>query len=323
MTERLLISNARLVDPTTGRDERGSIALADGRIVASGTAAPKDFTPERTIDADGAVVSPGLVDLCARLGEPGHETEGLLESELAAAVAGGVTSLVCPPDTQPVLDQPGLVEMLKFRARNLDLARVYPLGALTRGLAGEALTEMAELTDRLYRLSQPTWSRDTSPARALLTRPLRYRLRGRTTCLGRLRQWTARLAWRGAVIAEISPWDDLRVVRRHRARSSEPARTPPAEWSPGNAEALRDRATQHPLCTSRVDMGSSTRERLGPPLCQQRDLDAIRAAGGTIDALYDHPGRATPSTALRGGEPGPRPALMLLGPRQWRGRAPP
>src|SRR5207249_2759714 len=86
-------------------------------------------------------------DLAARLREPGHEHEGMLESEMAAAVAGGVTSLVCPPDTEPVLDEPGLVQMLKFRARNLNLAHLYPLGALTRGLNGEVLTAMAELTD--------------------------------------------------------------------------------------------------------------------------------------------------------------------------------
>ena len=71
----------------------------------------------------------------------------MLESEMAAAVAGGVTSLVCPPDTDPVLDEPGLVEMLKFRAEKLHQARLFPLGALTRGLAGEVLTEMAELTE--------------------------------------------------------------------------------------------------------------------------------------------------------------------------------
>src|SRR6476620_604500 len=118
MSERILISNARLLDPATGHDARGSLAIADGRIVAAGAKAPADFGPERTIDAEGSVVAPGLVDLCARLGEPGHEHDGLLESELAAAVAGGVTSLVCPPDTDPVLDEPGLVEMLKFRARN-------------------------------------------------------------------------------------------------------------------------------------------------------------------------------------------------------------
>ena len=90
---------------------------------------------------------PGLVDLAARLREPGYEHEGMLESEMAAAVAGGVTSLVCPPDTDPVLDEPGLVEMLKFRAEKLQRARLFPLGALTRGLAGEVLTEMAELTE--------------------------------------------------------------------------------------------------------------------------------------------------------------------------------
>ena len=87
------------------------------------------------------------MDLAARLREPGHEHEGMLESEMAAAVAGGVTSLVCPPDTDPVPDEPGLVEMLKFRAEKLHQSRLFPLGALTRGLAGEVLTEMAELTE--------------------------------------------------------------------------------------------------------------------------------------------------------------------------------
>jgi len=92
-------------------------------------------------------VCPGLVDLSARLREPGLEYKATLESEMQAAVAGGVTSLVCPPDTDPPLDEPGLVEMLKFRARSLNQARVFPLGALTQGLQGERLTEMAELHD--------------------------------------------------------------------------------------------------------------------------------------------------------------------------------
>jgi dihydroorotase len=114
---------------------------------AIGKVAAGDFTPHKTIDAGGCIVAPGLVDLAVRLREPGHEHEGMLESEMAAAVAGGVTSLVCPPDTDPVLDEPGLVEMLKFRAEKLHQARVFPLGALTRGLQGEVLTEMAELTE--------------------------------------------------------------------------------------------------------------------------------------------------------------------------------
>jgi len=88
-----------------------------------------------------------LVDLSARLREPGFEHKATLESEMAAAVAGGVTSLACPPDTDPPLDEPGLVEMLKHRARSLNQAHVYPLGALTLGLKGERITEMAELVD--------------------------------------------------------------------------------------------------------------------------------------------------------------------------------
>ena len=143
---KLLIRGGRLIDPASGLDRLGDLAIAGDRVIALGEVS-RDFTPERTIDASGLVVAPGLVDLAARLREPGHEHEGMLESELAAAAAGGVTSLVCLPDTDPPLDEPGLVEMLKFRARNLNQAHLYPLGTLTRGLAGEVLTEMAALTE--------------------------------------------------------------------------------------------------------------------------------------------------------------------------------
>jgi len=99
------------------------------------------------IDATDLIVCPGLIDLSARLREPGFEYKATLESEMRAAVAGGITSLACPPDTDPVLDEPGLVEMLKHRAKQLNLAHVYPLGALTTQLAGKELTEMCELTE--------------------------------------------------------------------------------------------------------------------------------------------------------------------------------
>ncbi len=143
---KLHIKNGRIMDPATGLDQIGDVAIAAGRIVALGQM-PADFTPNRVIDASGCVIAPGLIDLAARMREPGHEHEGMLESELAAAVAGGVTSLVCPPDTDPVLDEPGLVEMLKFRAEKHHQSRVFPLGALTRGLQGETLVEMVQLTD--------------------------------------------------------------------------------------------------------------------------------------------------------------------------------
>jgi dihydroorotase len=122
------------------------VFVADGRIAAIGDA-PAGFRADRVIDATGLVVAPGLVDLSARLREPGLEHKATLESEIHAAVAGGVTSLACPPDTDPPLDEPGLVEMLTQRARMLHQARVHPVGALTQGLDGAELAEMGELAE--------------------------------------------------------------------------------------------------------------------------------------------------------------------------------
>src|SRR5690348_14503518 len=130
---KLHIKNGRLIDPANGIDASRDLYLADGKIAAVG-AAPAGFQADQTIDAQGLVVAPGLVDLSARLREPGYEYKATLESELQAAIQGGVTSLVCPPDTDPVLDEPGLVEMLRHRARSMNQAHVYPLGALTVGL---------------------------------------------------------------------------------------------------------------------------------------------------------------------------------------------
>lgn len=141
---RILIRNGRIVDPASGRDAAGDLLLADGRIAALDGAA-SGAGAERVIDAGGLVVAPGLIDLSARLREPGFEFKATLESEMEAAVAGGVTSLACPPDTDPPLDEPGLVDMLRRRAKALERARLYPVGALTVKLEGERLTEMAEL----------------------------------------------------------------------------------------------------------------------------------------------------------------------------------
>jgi len=136
---KLLIKGGRVIDPASGRDEVGDIFIAAGKI--SG----EKLKADRTIDAKGLVVAPGLIDLAARLREPGHGYKATLESEMDAAVAGGVTSLACPPDTAPPLDEPGLVDMLRRRAKALSRARVYPIGALTVKLAGERLTEMSVL----------------------------------------------------------------------------------------------------------------------------------------------------------------------------------
>ncbi len=143
---KLQIKNGHLIDPVNDMDGRHDLFIAAGKVVGIDTA-PDGFQAEQVIDATGLLVIPGLVDLCARLREPGYEYKATLESELVAAVHGGVTSLVCPPDTDPVLDESGLVGMLRQRARAQHLAHVYPLGALTVGLKGEQLTEMAALTE--------------------------------------------------------------------------------------------------------------------------------------------------------------------------------
>ncbi|MEQ1882534.1 MAG: dihydroorotase [Burkholderiales bacterium] len=142
----LHLSGGRVIDPASGADKIQDVFIDGGKIVGLGSA-PAGFRPARTIDARSLVICPGLVDLSVRLREPGYEYKATLESEMSAAVAGGVTSLACPPDTDPPLDEPGLVEMLKHRARNLNQAHVYPLGALTLALKGEKLTEMAELVE--------------------------------------------------------------------------------------------------------------------------------------------------------------------------------
>ena len=143
---KLHIQHGHLIDPANGIDAQHDVFIDAGKVVGIGMP-PDGFIADQVIDAGGLIVAPGLVDLSVRLREPGYEYKATLESEMQAALQGGVTSLVCPPDTDPVLDEPGLVEMLKYRALSLNQAHVYPLGALTMGLKGASLTEMAELTE--------------------------------------------------------------------------------------------------------------------------------------------------------------------------------
>jgi len=305
---RTLISGGRIVDPASGVDLAGDLAIAGGRIVAVGSA-PSDFEPEHRIDARGCIVAPGLVDLAARLREPGYEHEGMLESELQAAAAGGVTSLVCPPDTEPVLDEPGLVEMLKLRARKLSRCRLFPLGALTRGLEGAALTEMVELTEAgCVGFSQAEVAvRDTQ----VLQRALQYAATfGYTVWLRPQDPWLGNgVAARGALatrlglagipvsaetIALHTVFDLVRETgaRVHLCRLSSAAgvellRAAKAERLPVTADV-----SINSLFLTDVDIGYfNTAMRLVPPLRQQRDRDALRAAlaDGAIDALVsDH-----------------------------------
>ena len=133
----ILIENGRVIDPKNAVDRNNCpLYIADGRIAGVGVA-PDGFVAEQTIDATGCVVCPGLIDLGARLNS--------IEAELAAAVAGGVTSVVVPPDADPPLDEPELADRLVHRGKEIRKARVLPLGALTLGLQGERLSELAGL----------------------------------------------------------------------------------------------------------------------------------------------------------------------------------
>ena len=143
---RTVIQGGRVIDPAHQTDRVADLYIADGRIVSLGEP-PANFTPERIIDARDGIVCPGLIDLCARLREPGQEQKATIASETRAAAAGGVTTLVCAPDTDPVIDEPAVVEWIRRRAKFAGQARVLALGALTHRLRGERLAEMAALQE--------------------------------------------------------------------------------------------------------------------------------------------------------------------------------
>jgi len=138
------IINGHLIDPANQIDEAKDLHIANGKILAIGHA-PEGFSAEQTIDANGQIICPGLVDLSARLREPGDEHKATIASETAAAAKGGITTLCCPPDTNPVIDTPAVAEMIQHKAQQSGFCRVLPIGALTKGLQGEQLSEMAAL----------------------------------------------------------------------------------------------------------------------------------------------------------------------------------
>lgn len=139
-----VIRGGRIIDPANHVDRTADLFVQRGKIAGIGTA-PEDFSADAEIDAHGRIVCPGLVELSARLREPGLEHKATIESETRAAAAGGITTLCCPPDTDPVIDTPAVVELIRQRADQAGLSRVVTLGALTQGLGGERLSEAAAL----------------------------------------------------------------------------------------------------------------------------------------------------------------------------------
>ncbi|MES2048209.1 MAG: dihydroorotase [Pseudomonadota bacterium] len=306
---KIHIKNGRVIDPANKIDAIQDVFITAGKIVAIGQQ-PTDFVANKTIDASGLVVAPGLVDLSARLREPGFEYRATLESELQAAMRGGVTSLVCPPDTDPVLDEAGLVEMLKQRAKTQNKAHVYPLGALTVGLHGEALTEMAALTAAgCVGFSQAEVPiADTN----VLQRALQYAatfgytvwLRPQDAFIGKggvahSGPLASRLGLSGVpVMAETIALHTLFELMRatdakvHLCRISSAAGLELVRQAKKEGLALSCDVGAHHVHLTDADIGYfDSNARMTPPLRSQRDRDAIKAAllDGTIDAICsDH-----------------------------------
>lgn len=141
---RIAIENGRVIDPANGIDSVTTVFVGGNVIAGIGTL-PEGFAPERCIDATGCLVLPGLVDIAARLREPGQEQKATIASESCAAAASGITTLVCPPDTDPPIDSPAEVELVTRCAKAAGGAFVHAVGALTHGLEGNRLAEMAAL----------------------------------------------------------------------------------------------------------------------------------------------------------------------------------
>jgi dihydroorotase len=301
---RIHIRNGRIVDPATGKDAQGDLFIADGKI------AEEFARPDRVIDAKGLVVAPGFVDLAARLREPGFEYKATLESELDAAAAGGVTRLACPPDTDPPLDEPGLVDMLRRRASALSRARVHPVGALTVKLAGEALTEMGQLTDAgCVAFSQGNRS---MPDNQVLWRALQYAatfgykvwLRAEDGALARggvahdgematrlglpgIPSFAETIALGGLIELVRATGARVHLCRLSTASAVELVRRAKAEKLPLTCDV-----GIHHLHLSDMDLGYfDSHCRLEPPLRSQRDRDALSRglADGVVDCLVsDH-----------------------------------
>jgi dihydroorotase len=301
----IVIKGGRVVDPASGRDADGDVFISKGSIVE-----PFKNKPDKTIDARNLVVAPGLIDLAARLREPGEEYKATLASEMDAAVAGGVTSLACPPDTHPPLDEPGLVDMLRRRAKALARARVYPVGALTVKLAGERLSEMSVLAEAgCVAFSQANVPiADTQ----VLWRALQYAATfGYPVWLRAEDKWLSRegVAHDGEMstrlgLAGIPSFTEtialgtlLQLVRAtgarvHFCRLSTAAAVDMVRAAKKEKLPVTCDVGIHYVHLSDTDLGYyDSHCRLDPPLRSQRDRDALAAglADGTIDcAVSDH-----------------------------------
>lgn len=305
----VLIQHGRVIDPANQLDAVMDIAIVDGAIASVG-APPAGFIADQTIDATGLIACPGLVDAAARLREPGFGYQATLKSELQAAAAGGITSVVCPPDTEPVLDEPGLVSMLKQKARQYNLARIYPMGALTKQLNGQTLTPMNELHEAgCVGFSQ---ANRTIIDTQVLLRAMQYAatfdfglwLRAEDVYLAKDGvahdgEVATRLGLKGIptvaetlALATLLQLAKITGVRLHISRISSADGVQMIRQAKAEGLSIRCDVSIHHLHLTEMDIGYFNADcHMVPPLRTQRDREALAAglADGTIDLVCsDH-----------------------------------
>ena len=306
---KIHIKGGRLIDPANGIDAQQDLYIDKGLVLAVG-AAPDGFVAEQIIDAQNQWVVPGLIDLQARLREPGQEHKGSIDSETRAAASAGITTLCCPPDTSPVIDTPAVVKLIQQQADLTNCVQVLPIGALTAGLAGEQLSEM----HTLHEAGCIAFSNGDAPIKntLVLRRAMEYASsHGLTLIMHPTEHWLARggVAHEGPVglrmgLAGIPESAETVEVARILALVEQTgARVHFGQLSTGRAVEMLQQARQrglpvtadvaaHQLHLTEMDLlDYNSYCHVYPPLRSQRDRDALRAGlkDGTINAICsDH-----------------------------------
>ena len=306
---KLLIENGLLIDPASGTEAQGALAVEDGRIVAVGRV-PEGFAPERRIDAAGGWVLPGLIDVGVRLREPGHEHKATIASESRAAASAGITRMACLPDTRPVIDSPAEIDFVQQQAAADGHCHIEVIAALTQGLEGEQLSEMAALR-AAGAVGVAQCLRPVRDLR-LLRRAMEYAAsQGLTVYLqpqdpglaaggcahegpvaSRLGLPGIPAAAETAALGALLALVDQTGARTHFCRLSTARGVQLLRWAKDEGLPVSCDVAIHQLFLTEVDLGEFDAHcHVLPPLRSARDRDALRAgvADGTIDLIVsDH-----------------------------------
>ena len=305
----ILFQNVRLLDPATGSDQPGQLLVADGRIAAMGDLVEVPEGAE-VIDGGGQCLAPGLVDMRVQFGEPGAEHKERLASGIRAAAAGGVTSVAVLPNTRPVIDDPAMLEFVARRARQLKSVKVYPYAALTKGLEGRELAELALLkeagavafTDAERALANArVMQRALAYASALDLLVVQHPEEPSLAEGGVVNDGTiaTRLGLKGIpAVAEVMMVErDLRLVevtgaRYHVAHISTAAAIEAVRKAKAAGLRVTAETTPHHLALNELEVeGYRTFAKVSPPLRSEADRAAVVAGlvDGTIDVIAsDH-----------------------------------